>query len=106
MKWKWEFDGDHLEAKQTELACDKTFNTVYFVVLNALFRFLLPTICLVVFNVLIYREVSYFFFSLCKYTVYNYYTYRKVASSNISCLEAHAGFFRLLMKGILDSHVL
>ena len=26
--------------------------------------------------------------------------YRKVASSNTSRLEAHAGFFRLLMKGI------
>ena len=27
--------------------------------------------------------------------------YRKVASSNTSGLKAHAGFFRLLMKGIL-----
>ena len=27
-------------------------------------------------------------------------TYRKIASSNTSCLEAHIGFFRLLMKGI------
>ena len=26
------------------------------------------------------------------------YKYRKVASSNMSRLEAHAGFFRLLMK--------
>ena len=25
--------------------------------------------------------------------------YRKVKSSNTSCLEAHAGFFRLLVKG-------
>jgi cadmium resistance protein CadD (predicted permease) len=29
--------------------------------------------------------------------------YRKVASSNTSYLEAHAGFFRLLMKGIFDA---
>ena len=29
-------------------------------------------------------------------------TYRKVASSNTSCLEAQADFFRLLMKGIFD----
>ena len=29
----------------------------------------------------------------------------KVASSNTSCLEAHAGFFRLLMKGIFDTYV-
>ena len=33
-------------------------------------------------------------------------TYRKVASSNTSHLEAHAGFFRLLMKGIFDPYVL
>ena len=32
--------------------------------------------------------------------------YRKVTSSNTSCLEAHAGFFRLLMKGIFDLYVL
>ena len=32
--------------------------------------------------------------------------YRKVASSNMSRLEAHKGFFRLLMKGILDPYVL
>ena len=33
-------------------------------------------------------------------------TYRIVASSNTSCLEAHAGFFRLLMNGIFDPYVL
>ena len=32
--------------------------------------------------------------------------YRKVASSNTSRLEAHAGFFRLLMKGIFNPYVL
>ena len=32
--------------------------------------------------------------------------YRKVVSSNTSCLEAHAGFFRLLMKGIFDPYAL
>ena len=32
--------------------------------------------------------------------------YRKVASSNTSCLEAHAGISRLLMKGIFDAYVL
>ena len=31
--------------------------------------------------------------------------YRKVASSNMSRLEAHAGFFRLLMKGIFDPNM-
>ena len=33
-------------------------------------------------------------------------TYRKVASSNMSRLEAHEGFFRYLMKGIFDPYVL
>ena len=33
-------------------------------------------------------------------------TYHKVASSNTSRLEAHAGFFRLLMKWIFDPYVL
>ena len=34
------------------------------------------------------------------------FDYRKVASSCPSCLEAHAGFFRLLMKGIFGPYVL
>ena len=33
-------------------------------------------------------------------------TYRKVVSSNTSCLETYAGFFKLLMKKILDPYVL
>ena len=32
--------------------------------------------------------------------------YRKVASSNTSCLEAHASLFRLLMKGIFEPYLL
>ena len=32
--------------------------------------------------------------------------YRKVTSSNTSRIEAHAGFFRLLMKGIFDPYLL
>ena len=32
--------------------------------------------------------------------------YRKFASSNTSCQKAHADFFRMLMKGILDPYVL
>ena len=32
--------------------------------------------------------------------------YCKVASSNASCLEAHGGFFRLLMKGIFDKKLI
>ena len=34
------------------------------------------------------------------------YRYRKVASSNMSHWEAHAGFFWLLMKGIFDPYVM
>ena len=33
-------------------------------------------------------------------------TYRKVMCSDTSRLEAHAGFFRLYMKGIFDLYVL
>ena len=32
--------------------------------------------------------------------------YRKVGSTNTSCLEAHAGLFSLLMKVIFDSYVM
>ena len=34
------------------------------------------------------------------------FNYHTVASYNTSRLEAHAGFFRLLMKGIFDPYVL
>ena len=34
------------------------------------------------------------------------FDYHKVVSSNTSRLEAHDGFFRLLMKGIFDPYVL
>ena len=33
-------------------------------------------------------------------------TYPKVVSSNTSCLETHAGCFRLLVKGIFEPYVL
>ena len=39
-------------------------------------------------------------------SVLNHVIYRKVASSNMSRLEAPAGFFRLLLKGIFDPYVL
>ena len=32
--------------------------------------------------------------------------YRKVASTSPSCLEAHAGFFRLSMKGKFDNYLM
>ena len=42
----------------------------------------------------------------CQQEICEFSNYRKVASSNTSCLEAHAGFFRLLMKGIFDPNAL
>ena len=41
-----------------------------------------------------------------KLFVISNFKYRKVASSNTSRLEAHIGFFRLLMKGIFGPYVL
>ena len=41
-----------------------------------------------------------------KKQIYFSSNYRKVASSNTSRLEAHAGIYRLLMKGILNAYVL
>ena len=38
--------------------------------------------------------------------ILHFYEYRKVASSNTSRLEPHAGYFRFLMKGIFDPYVL
>ena len=37
--------------------------------------------------------------------LFNKAYYCKVRSSNMSRLEAHAGFFRMLMKGIFDHYV-
>ena len=35
----------------------------------------------------------------------NFNIYRRVMSSNISHLEPHPGFYRLLMKGVFDAYV-
>ena len=34
-----------------------------------------------------------------------FFSYSKVARSNMSHLEVHAGFFRLLMNGIFDAYL-
>ena len=47
-----------------------------------------------------------FFRFIHRCTLQIYVTYHKVASSNTYRLEAHAGFFRLLVKGIFDPYVL
>ena len=36
----------------------------------------------------------------------HYFKYRKVANTSLSCLEAHAGFFRLSMKGKSDVYLM
>ena len=46
------------------------------------------------------------FFAHLVFDVIFNFQYCKLASSNTSCLEAYAGFFRLLMKGIFDGYVL
>ena len=56
-------------------------------------------------NSLILIKLTTKYFHLCTNAIINF-KYRKVASSNMSRLEAHAGFFRLLMKGIFDPYVL
>ena len=38
--------------------------------------------------------------------LFDTFEYRKVASSNMPCLEAHTGFSSLLMKGIFNPYVL
>ena len=58
---------------------------------------------------LLRRAIAHFAFHLRNYfnSVWTWETrYRKIASSNTSRLEAHEGFFRLLMKGIFGSYVL
>ena len=58
-------------------------------------------------KVIIYLEWSLVLFMLCILLPYSMNSiYPKVASSNTFRLEAHAGFFRLLMKGIFDPYVL
>ena len=55
---KWVTEDGVTKTKLTDLACDKKFYTIYYVIMNACFQFLLPTISLIVFNILIYRKVS------------------------------------------------
>ena len=45
------------KLKLTELSCNQTFSTVYIGAFNAFFRLIFPTICLVGFNISIYKKV-------------------------------------------------
>ena len=42
----------------TELGCNKTFRIVYLFVVQICQNLILPTLCLIVFNILIFKEVS------------------------------------------------
>ena len=58
MIFKWETNQNGAtELKLTELACDPTFLKVYYAGGNGLFLFILPTLILVISNVLMYNEV-------------------------------------------------
>ena len=52
---------------------------------------------------------TYFFFSENSHHSYSNntkYVYRRVMTTSLLCLEAHAGFFRLFMKGKFDVYSL
>ena len=55
--WKLEWEDGKAKIKNTEIVCDATFIGVYYVGLNMIFRFIGPTVCLVVFNIFIYKKV-------------------------------------------------
>ena len=58
MIFKWETNQkDVTELKTTELACNLTFYKVYFAGGNGLFIFILPTLMLIIPNVLMHKEV-------------------------------------------------
>ena len=55
---KWETKNDTTTVNYTELECNNTFRTLYYMVLNAFFRFIVPSVCLVTFKTLIYKKVK------------------------------------------------
>ena len=58
MTFRWETNPDGVrELKITELFCDPTFYKVYYAGGNGLFMFILPTLMLIIPNVLIQKEV-------------------------------------------------
>ena len=58
-KWDYSQNGEII-SKWTKLACNKTFLMIYLVFLNIIFRLILPIVCLIVFNILIFKKVSNF----------------------------------------------
>ena len=58
MMFKWETNPYGVgELKPTKLACDPTFYNVYYAGGNGLFMFILPTLMLIIPNVLMQKEV-------------------------------------------------
>ena len=59
LSFQWEIDENGLiVAEKGKLACNKIFVLVYGFYLNNILRLILPMICLIVFNILILREVK------------------------------------------------
>ena len=58
MTFRWETNSNGVnELKTTKFACDPTFYKVYYAGGNGLFMFILPTLMLVIPNVLMHKEV-------------------------------------------------
>ena len=57
MAFRWETNLGVKELKITKFACDPTFFKVYYAGGNGLFMFILPTLLLVIPNVLMHKEV-------------------------------------------------
>ena len=59
MIWEWKTNQNGVkEVKPTELACDPTFLRLYYVGGNGLFLFILPTLTLIISNILMLKEVT------------------------------------------------
>ena len=58
MIYKWETTDGAIFTKRTNLGCNESFITLYLTyVLNLVLRYVLPTVALIVFNLLIFKKV-------------------------------------------------
>ena len=58
MIYKWERIDGTIFTKRTNLGCNESFITLYLTyVLNLVLRYILPTVALIVFNLLIFKKV-------------------------------------------------
>ena len=75
MIYKWEMIDGTIFTKRTNLGCNESFITLYLTyVLNLVFRYILPTMALIVFNLIIFKKVS-ILMSMLKYTSYLFQTF-------------------------------